>query len=303
MIGPALLRDLLIVAAFELREMLRTRRILIVLALYLLGGLVAAYGFVEFLRAVEEAAANALGTAATARPGALTEQLLKEPMYQSAFRTFFRNNDEADFLIKFPPMALFFAWSSFSFVPILIVITATDTVAQETMSRGYRFINFRTGRLEYVLGKATGQLLLLAALTLSTAFVYMLVAFFGLYNFELGSNLSGMLFFWPRILAYCAPFLALAVSVSAMATSTNVARAASIIALLSFTVLNAVLRHYSRLDPSWWMDLLRFLMPLMHRDALWGPDWLEVMGVIFTLLSLGGLYLAVGIAVFARRDI
>lgn len=303
MIGPALLRDLLIVAAFELREMLRTRRILIVLALYLLGGLVAAYGFVEFLRAVEEAAAKALGTAATSRPGALTDQLLQEPMYQGAFRSFFRNNDEADFLIHFPPMALFFAWSSFSFVPVLIVITATDTVAQETMSRGFRFINFRTGRLEYVLGKATGQLFLLAVLTLSTAFVYMLVAAIGLYQFELGDNLTAMLYFWPRILAYCAPFLALSVSISAMASSTNVARAISIMALLGFTVLNAALRHYSRLDPSWWMDLVRFLMPLMHRDALWGPDWLEVFGVMFTLLSLGGLYLAIGIAVFARRDI
>lgn len=304
MIGPMPLRDVGVVALFELQEALRTRRILVMLALYLLGGLLMAWGFVEFLAQAEEAAAQALGTTVTARPGALTQQLLKEPTYQRFIRGFFRNTGEVEVLATLPPMSLFYAWSTFTFLPMLIVLTASDTIAQEYQSRGLRFLTFRTGRVELVVGKLVGQAILLAGVTLLMAGVYAGVAAVQLYGFEWESNLSALLFFWPKTVVYALPFLALTFTCSMVAPSTIVARAASILLILCSWALFAFLTFYMRTHPDMsWLAAFTFVMPFGHRDSLWKIAWDEVLGTFLILISLTGVYLAAGLAWFGRKDV
>lgn len=303
MMGPTPFRDIWVMAELELREMLRTRRILLVLVLYLFGALVASLFFVEFIGQLETAAASALGTTAAGRPGALTQQLLKEPSYRNIFGNLFKGSGDVEQLIQIPAISLFFGWSSINFVPLLIMLTTTDTVVQELQSRGMRFLIFRTGRLEIVAGKALGQALLLTLVTALTALVYAAVAWYQLYGFELVPTLSGMLFFWPRILTYGLTYLSLGVSISCVTSSVNMARGIALLSLLFVGILNRLIIFRQNLSPSIFLDFLQFLLPPSHKDMLWHTDWTLVAGTLLTLLALAGLYLAAGIWYFARRDI
>lgn len=303
MFGPAPLRDIFLMAMLELKEMLRTRRVLIVLALYVLGGFVAAFFFVEVLAQIEQAAAQALGTSATGRPGALTQQLLKEPSYQRMFRGLLKGSGDVDYLMQMPAMTLFFAWSSMTFVPMLVMLTATDTVAQEMQTRGIRFLVFRTGKLEILLGKTLGQALLLALVTLLTALVYTAVSAYGLYDFQLGPTLQGMLFFWPRVLTYGCAFLAMGIAISSVASSVNLARGLSIVSLLTLGAMNRAITMYKGEHPGIWWDAIQFVLPFYHRDMLWHTDWTMALGTMVTLFALSGVYLAAGLMVFQRRDV
>lgn len=303
MTGPSPFRDVWVMAELELREMLRTRRILLVLALYLFGALVASLFFVEFIGQLETAAATALGTTAAGRPGALTQQLMHDPSYRKIFTGLLKDTGDIDTLLAMPAIALFFGWSTMTFVPLLIMLTTTDTVVQELQSRGMRFLIFRTGRLEIVAGKALGQALLLTLVTLLTGLVYTAVAWYQLYGFELVPTLSGMLFFWPRVLVYGITYLSLGVAISCVTSSVNTARGIAILVLFAVGVLNKLIEVRQRLSPSVFLDGLRFVLPPAHKDVLWYTDWSMAASSLMILLALAGLYLACGIGYFTRRDI
>lgn len=303
MIGPTPFRDILLVAGFELREMLRTFRALVVIAIYTLGGLVASRVFVALIARFEDVAAEMLNTTTTATPGALTNQLMKSEGYRAALMRFFPNREVADFLLGLPPIVLFFAWSSMAFIPFLIVITAADTVTHETQTRAIRFTLFRTGRLELVVGKYLGQAFLMALVTLMTGFVYMGVAAWGLQGFDFWETLHGILIFWPRVVCYGIAFVGLSGLCAMNAGSTYVALARALIGLIGAWILGQIAYNFSdgTFGPVW--ELVGFLVPFGHKSDLWSPDLSTLIPACAILLALSALYLAGGLLVFRRKDL
>ncbi len=303
MIGPTPFRDMLLVAWFELKEMLRTRRALVVIALYLLGGLVASRVFVGVIGRLEDVAADMLQTTRTATPGALTRQVLHSDAYREALVRLFPNRNVADFLLGLPPIVLFFAWSSLAFVPFLIMMTAADTVTQEVQDRGIRFVVIRTGRVEFVLGKYLGQALLMSFVVLLTGFVYLAVAWRGLQGFEFWPTLDGILIFWPRIVVYGFAFVGLAGLCAMNARSAAVARALSFVGLTVSWVLGEMAYRWSDgiFGAAW--TAIGFLVPFSHKAALWRPGVAGVLPECAVLVALGLVYLSVGLVMFRRKDL
>ena len=70
------LRDALVVAGFDLFESLRSRKVLVLLTLYLAGASAAAGIFVTVLREIENTVARTLAVGETSKPGTMTAQVM-----------------------------------------------------------------------------------------------------------------------------------------------------------------------------------------------------------------------------------
>ncbi len=326
MLGPTPLRDTYLVAGFELREMLRSRRAFMVLGLYLAIAAVATYVFVQFLAQLQTVVANPAtlmgpppnaraGTTPTA-PEAPAQAAVVTPaaprqdaLYgrRSPFRGMVRNMmstpELADFLLNLPPISLFYFTTSLLMVPFLIMITASETVAQEHQSRGVRFIALRTGRVEFVLGKVLGQGLLMALVTLCSGGMGMAIAAWKLQDFDFMAALDGTLLFWPRLVAYCVPFLGLAALASMNSSSVVSARVFSLGGLVAMWVGHQFARSYADTPYETLGNFIDHLTPYFYQNDLLYPSYQQVGAAAAALVGLGALYIAVGLIFYRRRDL
>ncbi len=325
MFGPTPLRDTALVAGFELREMLRSRKALAILALYLLAAAFTSYIFVSVLENIQAAVRNpaALITGPTGggrggqpgRPrgpvfapsppdkpsqGILTQR--GSPFNRVIFSQV-ADPDARDFLEKQPPIILFFALVSFNFFPLLIMIASAETVAQEHQSRGVRFVAMRTGRAEFALGKALGQAALMAAVTLLAGLLCLTIAAWKLEDFTWGAGLRSLLVFWPRVAVFGLPFLGIAMLCSMNTGSAMMARAAGLIGLALLFVAHQLVEKYADSAFGPVLGVLDFLAPYSHRDDLWLPSWNDAGPQMLMLAGLGLGYVCVGLLFYRRRDL
>ncbi len=325
MFGPTPLRDIGLVAAFELREMRRSRRAVAVLALYLLAAAFFAYLFVSVLERVQEASKNPVAFLANARneqpgrPGARRGGPVFAPAPPdkpsqgiltsrgSPFNVLIFSQvaepEARDFLEKQSPIVLFFTLTSFIFVPLLIMITAAETVAQEHQSRGARFVAMRTGRAEFAIGKTLGQGALLGVVTLLSGVAGLAIAAWKLSDFSWDSGLESLLIFWPRVAAYSLPFLGVAAFCSMNSASAMSARVFSLLGLTALWLAHHAAGLYtgSAFEP--FFNALDFLTPYAHQDDLWRASWSAVGPQVMLLTGLALGYVCVGLLFYRRRDL
>ena len=294
---------MVLVAWYELKEMLHTRRALVLISIYLLGGMVAARGFVAALGEIEDVAADVLETGHTEKPGTLTQKVLQSEEYRRKLTRHFPDKETADFLLGLQPIVLFYAWVTMTFLPFLIVFTSADVISQEVQDRGIRYLAYRTGRLEVVFGKYLGQAMLLGVVVLTTGLVFVGVGAVYMSGFQVGQALLGVLLFWPRLLAYGLAFLGLVGLFSMNARSATVARAVSFIGLVLAWILGAYAHRWQDAiyGPAW--TFIGFLLPFSHRGAMWRPRLFDVAQEAAVLLALALLYLGLGMVWFRRKDL
>jgi ABC-type transport system involved in multi-copper enzyme maturation permease subunit len=325
MFGPTPLRDTGLVAAFELREMLRSRKAIAILALYLLVAAFISYAFMDFLETAQASlrnpaallGANANGPAAGRQGGRRGPVLAPSPADKpsqgiltargSPFNRviFSRVTDpeSRDFLERQPPIMLFFAYTSFALIPLLIMITAAETLAQEHQSRGIRFVAMRTGRAEFALGKTLGQAGLLGAVTLLAGLLSLGIASWKLSDFEWGAGLRSLFVFWPRLTIFGLPFLGMAMLCSMITSSPMVARAIGLGGLAALFVAHQLFEKYqdSSFGPA--LRVVDFLAPYAHKDNFWLPSWHDYGPEMLVLFGLGLGYLCAGLVFYRRRDL
>jgi len=176
MFGPTPFRDIFLVAGFELREMLRSNRAILFASLYMMVAAMGSYLFVQFLTSTQPAREpppqrdnrpffNRPATPSRPDPAAPID-----PTKPTQGRLFRRGSpfygllsgavDEqkaVDFMASQPAITLFHMLISLMVLPMVIMITASESISQEHQSRGVRFVALRTGRTEFVLGKILGQ--------------------------------------------------------------------------------------------------------------------------------------------------
>ncbi len=327
MLGPTPFRDICLVAGFELREMLRSRRAVFVIALYLLVAALFTYGFVQVLERVNEVAKNPAALVTGSNPSANgpggrgrnrgpvfapspadkpSQGILVTPNSPFSRLIFSGVQDPAtkDFLVRQPPIVLFYTLASLFFTPLLILLTTSETIAQEHQSRGARFIVLRTGKLEFALGKLAGQGLLMALVTLLAGGMCLVIASWKLSDFELGPAISSTLIFWPRIVAYGLPFLGLAALCSMNSSAAIAARGFAVFGLGTLFYL-----HYLAglaTDQSVLTNVLGaldYLTPFSHWADLWNASAAQVWNAMMLLAGLGVLYTGIGLVFYRRRDL
>lgn len=297
------LADALLVAAFDLGDSLRSRKVLALFVLYVAGAMATAAGFLAMLKELEGTLAEQLQVASTDRPGALSEALMQSEQLHEILGELTGDPSLVDALVQIPLLALIYAWAALTFVPALVTFTSCDAVASEVASGSCRFALARTDRLSWALGKLLGQGALLGAGILGGALGVWVVGAFGMDGFPyldagLWLGRLGVRAWWNGL-----PYLGLAIAASLMVRTANGARALALFGLVAVGVLDSALvsDDVRALGPVA-VDTLRQLMPGAHTLTLWQPLLLDRLPALAMQLALTGAFFSVGFAVFQRRD-
>jgi ABC-type transport system involved in multi-copper enzyme maturation permease subunit len=301
-----LVRDVALVARFELAESVRSRLLLVMALLFVGAGALGAWGYTRLIGAIEEKAAAALSAPASERPGATVGRLREAQTYRDFLRFFLRDDAKADYFSRLPPIVVFYGWAAFLFTPWLVLFTSAETIATEVASRAIRFSLLRTSRLSYALGKGLGQLLIVMGVTAVAALVFFVVAWTQLAAFEPGLTALWLLSYWPRVVLFNLPFLAWAMFASMVTASANLARIVSLGGVVLMSIVHGIsnagwLRRGPISESA--LDLVKYLTPFGHNQGLGYPPGGGLPSDVAVCLALTVIYFAAGYAVLARRDV
>jgi len=297
------LREIYLVAGFDLMESLRSRKALVLLALYVAGSVGASFIFLEALSSVEDVAAEQLRVATTTQPGAMTDTLMQSEQFLDMVANLVDDRELAESLVSVPAMALFYGWMSLTFAPILVTLTSSDAISSELGSGSVRFALFRTDRLSWATGKLAGQTALLGLGVFGGALAAFLVGWSQMAGFDASATGWWLARISLRSWVFGFAWLGLTMGISQLTRSTARARAGALLALFAAAVTNAWL------GGSWMKehapvvgDTLAQLLPQAYRIDLWRPEVVDRAPAMIMCLALGALYFAAGHAVFSRRD-
>ena len=204
-------------------------------------------------------------------------------------------------------MVVFFGWAAMTFLPWLVLFTSSESIAGDVSSRAIRYSVLRTGRLSFAVGKALGQLVLVAGVTVLAALSFYLVGWTSIAGFEAADTAAGLLSYLPRILLYLLPFLAWAMCASMLTASANLARIVA-------AGRGGRARHPGRLGGAQRRDRpgpspppsgtsCSTSRPFPHKEGLTYPPGGALLSDMSVCLALTAVYFSVGFAVLRRRDL
>ena len=292
-----------IVAANELSDSIRSRRVIVMLLLYLAGAMGATALFITFLHSIEGQLVTTLGLDAPKDAGSVTATLWKSKPFRDLLSHLIGEKKLAETLLDVPPLALFYGWLSCAFTPLLVMLTASARISEEIASGSIRFILFRAGRAPWLLGKFAGQAAQLFVALILSALGAWLVGWFRMSGYEGWATAYHMLWFAVKAWIFSLPFLGLALGISQLCALPNLALAFGFMALVGVSVLTGLSNWLA--GEGWrriW-DLVNVLTPGAQRQALWWNDAEHLLPATVFLLTLAAVYLFAGYARFARRDL
>ena len=237
------------------------------------------------------------------KSGVVSAALWKAKPFQQLVRSVVDDSLIYDDIVGKHPAELIYAWIVFLAVPLLTVLVATRRVAEEVKSGAAKYMLLRVTRLEWTLGKYLGIALLMLVGLLIGAIAAWIVAAFRLSGADIPALLPAMIVWSVKAWFLSLAWLGLALGVSHLFKSGAKADAVAILLMIAFSVVPAILKDFG----SAWLGgkLLVFvrLFPSSVDAALWRSSFLAVAASATWLVMLGLLYLSIGHAVFARRDV
>lgn len=292
-----------IVAWNELTDSIRSRRVWVVTLLYLVCALWATKLFVDALLVMETELAQSLGLAAPQQAGGVTASVWQSASFRRMLKEVLRDEALVEHLLGVPPLALFYGWLALTLTPLLVMLTASTRIAEEVASGSVRFVMFRTARGPWVLGKFVGQALqILGALLVSAAGTWLLGLLY-VQTFAPVATALHMLWFVGKVAVYSLPFLGLAMAVSQLVSSPNMAVAVGLVTMFAMSVLYWTGRWVKNETIGALWQTLSLLTPSAHRHHLWWNDVSHLVPAALVLVILTAAYLMGGHARFARRDL
>jgi len=281
----------------------RSRRALVLVVLYLAGAVAATLLFVKVLHEVETQVVKSLGLDAARKAGGVSTTLWKSHPMREGLIHLAGDEELALQLLRLPPLALFFGWLSFTFTPLLVVLTASSRIAEEVLTGAVRFVLFRTTRFAWCVGKYLGQALqLLMALLVGACGVWV-IGWLRLDAFESGSTALWIAVFAVKAWVYSLAYLGLATGVSQLCAGPNLATSLAFLAMLVVSALSAAGGHLAGAGFRQFWELASLLTPGGHKLDLWRGDAAHVLPAALFLVSLSLAYFSAGYARFAGRDL
>lgn len=298
-------RSAMTVANHELTDSIRSRRAIVLMILYFAGSIAGTLIFVKILHGIEDQVVKAMGLDPARNAGGVTATLWESSAFKEIVIHLTGNREVAEEILRIPPIALYYGWLSFTFAPLLVILTAAPRIAEEVWSGSVRFVLFRTSRGAWTLGKFIGQACqLFLALLLSAAGAW-LVGYLRTDHFPAIPSALAMLSFALKAWVFTLAFLGLATGISQFFSSPNIASAISFIALIVLSALAGLSTHFANPDTIggriW--DLVNLLVPSGHKLDLWRSDPAHVLPAVIFLIALSFAYMLIGQAYFARRDL
>lgn len=294
------LRDVLLVARFELLRAMRTRRALAFSLLYLVAAVGAAYVFIQVVGGLENTVAAELGVPRTRTPGTLTHELVKKESFQRGMAEITASETVGELVQRVPLLAIVHLFFSLLALPFFAATLAAESIAADVASRALRFELLRTGRLELVLGRFLGQLALTGLACLVAAVGVQAAGAMWMHGFSHASLAVWLCAYSVRAWAYVVPFVGVGMAFSQLTDSPGWARAGAIVTTAGSWILCGV--FVALRDTRWGLvsDVGFQLLPQAWLTLFWEPGWpvaalvCGVMGLCVTLL---------GAFRFLRRDL
>ncbi len=291
-------RKLGIVARFELAEALRSRLVVVVLALYGAGAALGAFLFVQALDAAERSVRTALDAQLNAHelpPGEVQRQAVSQVLAH-----LIDDRELLADLLAADPLALFYGFMALQLVAPFVLLTSAGSHATDVSRGTTRFLLTRCERLTWSLGKTLAHAALLA---LGLALSALTAAAVGFWQGHLGAaSVPWLVRAAGRALVYGLAYLGIFAGVGLAIPSPSRARAGCVLVLLG-----CGLGH--TLSQSGWLaallpgvQLLGWVFPGQYQELLWSPSWLLSGLAALGLLALGALGLAGGHLRFRGAD-
>jgi len=295
-------RDIALVAWFELFRAIRTWRAVALLVLYGVAAAGAGYLFVQFVGVMEGALADSLGVARTETPGAMMDDLLKSDALIEVLTAMVGSRKVVDQLLAVPLVALFHLWLGFLIVPFFAASASAESIASDLRTRALRFEVLRTGRLELVLGRFAGQLLLTGVATACAAGVMWLVAVSLMANVSAMALGGWLAWFSLRTWAFSVPFVGIGIASSQLTASAAWARVLAIGGTAGSWLAYGVARWLEDERAPLLADLALQMLPQGWIAGMWDPSGGWVVSSV-ACCAVGLAVVGLGYLRFARRDL
>lgn len=289
-------RKLALVARFELAEALRSRLIVLVLALYGAGAALGTYIFAGTLAGAERTVRDSLdGTLS------VPDNLVRQQVLPGLIKFWVDDPALQNQLLDVEPLAIFYGFMAFNLVAGLVLVTSGNAHASEISTGGTRFVLTRVDRLSWALGKLAGHAVLLLVGLFVGAFATGVVAWSG-------SGIDATSALWLgrvslRAWVYGVAYLGLFSLVGLVVRSPSRVRSFSV-ALLFLLWLGRALCSSPLVTAQ--VPLLAHLVwvfPAQYELALWSPRWLESLSATGALIAIAVCAFALGFASFRRGDV
>ena len=283
------------IALFELSSAIRSRRAVVTVLLFALIGAGVMFAVVGIFSTLEEQVISTLGLPAAENSGGVTMTLWRSSVFKSMMSRALGSSLLFNDMLSQHPVALAFGFFVFSAVPLMTMITCAPTAAGEIRSGSVRYLLLRVSRTEWALGLfAAEALVLLIAMTLLAA------AASGVAVYRLpGWSALGFLpslFDWAlRAWVYSLAWLGICTGASMCVKSPGKATGFALLLYTAFFAFGYLADNYCA--------VFDFLRPQGYQYALWRASFSAVLEGVVGALSIAFLYLGLGSAVFARRDV
>ncbi len=297
------MKALWVIARHELIDSIRSRRVLVLMLLYVVGAALATLVFVNVLQKIERQLVESLGLSAPAGAGSVTATLWRSDAFKHMLTNLAGDRALAEHLLSIPPLGLFHGWLAFAFGPALVMLTASTRISEEIHIGSVRYVLYRVPRATWCLGKFVGQAGQMAVALLAGGAGAWLVGWVRMESFDAAGTAVAMLVFSAKAWVYLLAWLGLAFAVSQACGVPNLALALGFVSLLVLSVLTRVSEHFA--GDGWrraW-DVAHVLTPGAHRMGLWWGDAGHMVPAAAFLLTLSAMFLLLGHLRFARRDL
>lgn len=297
--------DVWLVARFEILRAVRTWRALALLVLYGIASAGAAWLFVQLVGLLEVELADQLGVAATRVPGAMLQQFVKSDTWRKMLEAMTGSPHLVASLLSVPPLALFHLWFGFLIVPFFAASASAECIALDVASRAIRYEAQRTGRIELVLGRFLGQLVLTALATVVASAVVWVVGMAAMVGNEALPLAGWLAWYTPRIWVFGVPFVAMGVAASQLTSSAAWARVMAVGGVALSWVALGVARWAELQEGALYgllADVTLQILPQGWLRGLWEPGAGWLLSALVCMAS-SVVLLTAGYLRFSRRDL
>lgn len=297
------MRDIWLVARFELFRAIRTWRAVALIMLYAVATAGAGYLFAGAVGLAERALAEQLGVAASQVPGSMMNDLMGSERMLEVLGAMVGDEDTAKRLSSVPLVAIFNLWLGFLLVPFFAASASAESIAIDMNNRALRFEALRTSRMELVLGRFLGQLILTALAGAAAVFAMFGTVMWAMVIDHPLEVLGWLGLFAIRTWCFAVPFVGFGVACSQWTTSAAWARVLAVGGTAGSWVLYGVAQWM--LEENWMpvvADVMLQVLPQGWIRSMWDPGWGWLMGG-GAVLGLGLMSVLLGFVRFWRRDL
>ncbi|MGB3975146.1 MAG: ABC transporter permease subunit [bacterium] len=297
------LTDIFQVAGHDFRDSIRSRRLVVWVLLYLSVACAGTFIFSRVLREIETQISKAIAVDASKTTGQVTVTLQKSEAIQKTVRELISDERLVNQILTLHPLVIFFAWFTFTFMPLLVIIICSDAIARDINTRHVRFFLFRTSRSAYAVGKGVSSaFLLLIALSCSAIATYVTGALDGQVILDLGSAFHMLLFLlksWFLMLSY----LGIALMASQLRRSPLQAQSLALMIFFILAILHPIASVKTGPGFARLWSVATILSPSSTIYDLWHPALANNLKSITRCLGLGFIYFFLGFLYFSKRDV